>query len=206
MIVVFATHNRDKFYELEQLFEVEGIEYIPAAVFDIDEIEETGKTFKENAILKARCVAEQTGYLAIGDDSGMELPALGGYPGLFSARCAGENATDEDRRQHILQKMAGIEDRRVSFVCALALVRPDDLDHPICFTGQCHGELLNEARGEADEGLQYDSLFYDLDLRKTFAEIPKEHKHLLSHRGRAANQMKTYLVEVMKSEGDRYEG
>jgi XTP/dITP diphosphohydrolase len=135
----------------------------------------------------------------------MELPVLDGYPGLISARCAGENATDEDRRQHVLKKMVGIEDRRVSFICALALVRPDDLNYPINFIGQCHGELLKEARGTADEGLSYDSLFYQLDLRLTFAEMSKESKHMFSHRGYAANQMKDYLAEALKTEKDEHE-
>lgn len=205
MRVIIATHNKDKFYELEKLLELDGIEYIPAGVLGVGEIEETGDTFEANAILKADHVARETGYLSIGDDSGMVLPALGGYPGLISARCAGEGATDEDLRQHILKKMAGISDRKVSFVCALALVRPDDLEYPVHFLGECHGELLEVARGTADRGLQYDSLFYDPSIGKTFAEIPKEEKHQRSHRGYAARVMKNYLRTVLRLEGGRYE-
>jgi len=203
--VVIATHNKDKFYELEELLKLDGVEYIPAGVLGVGEIEETGSTFEENAILKAKHVARETGYLSIGDDSGMMLPALDGYPGLISARCAGEDATDEDLRQHILEKMDGVSDRRVSFICALALSRPDDIEYPIVLIGECHGELLEAARGNADEGLQYDSLFYDPSIGKTFAEISKEEKHQRSHRGYAARAMKNYLRAVLRLEGDIYE-
>lgn len=191
MIIVIATHNRDKFYELERLLQVDGIEFIPAVAFNLDPVEETGTTFEENAKLKAKHVANMTGYPAIGEDSGMCIPVLNGYPGIYSARCSG----DEDSCQHILKKMAGQIDRRASFICAMALAMPYKID-VTCFKGECNGELTEEVKGLADSGLQYDSIFYMPELKKTFAEVSKEQKHKLSHRSHAAKNMRAYIKDM----------
>lgn len=197
MKIVLATRNTGKIKELKQMLQVDGIEFIPVSKFNIEDPEETGSTYAENAVLKVRFAAKHTGLPAIADDSGMELPALDDYPGIYSARCAGEGATDEEKRQHILEKMKGIEDRRVKFVCCVALAWPPGTKLTSYFTGECYGVLLEEARGKADPNIQYDSLFYYPDMEMTLAEMPKEDKNKISHRFHACRSMKSYL-EILK--------
>ena len=196
MKIVLATRNPGKLQELQELLEVDGVEFIPISEYDLEDVEETGKTFEENAVLKARYAAEHTGLPAVADDSGMSIRALSGYPGVISARCAGEDATDEEKRNFILKKMEGIGHRETQFVTCMALVNPLFLDEPICFTGVCNGELLKEARGEPKPQVQYDSIFYYAPVGLTFAEMTEDQKNAVSHRGNAAKQMKEYLENI----------
>jgi len=198
MKIVLATKNPGKYKELFQMLQMDGIEYVPISSFDIEDIEETGSTFIENALLKAKYASEKTGLPAIADDSGMELPVLNNFPGIYSARCAGENATDEEKRQFILKKMENIADRRVRFVCAIVFVNPKT-KLPTYFQETCEGELLTSSRGEADINIQYDSLFYFPEFEMTFAEMTKEMKNKVSHRGKACKAMRSCLKELVAS-------
>lgn len=196
MKVIIATHNPGKFSELEQMLAVEKITYLPPT--DIEDVEETGQTYVENAILKARTTAKISGRPAIGDDSGLEIFALNSEPGIRSARYAGEDATDAEKRQYILDLMDGVEDRQARFVCSLAFVDPHHLALPTVFTGVVYGSIISEAVGEADPGLQYDSIFYYPPFGETFANVKKWRKNRASHRADACFQMAHYLNGLMR--------
>lgn len=198
MKIILATRNPGKFEELQELLRVEGVEFVPISDFDLEDVEEAGETFEENAILKARYAAENTGLSAIADDSGLCIEALNGYPGVFSTRCAGENATDEEKRQHILEKMKGQENRNAQFVCCMALVSPDDLDIPITFSGVANGEILKEPQGKARPKVQYDNIFFYPQAGMTFAQMSEAYKNAVSHRGNAGRQMREYLKKFRK--------
>jgi XTP/dITP diphosphohydrolase len=195
MQIVLATNNSGKFQELSQLLKVEGVEYVSNYL----EIEETGKTFVENAVLKATATAKETGLPAIADDSGLEIYALGGFPGLHSARCAGDGASDEAKTYYVLGKMDGVKDRKARFVSVIAFVRPEAPQIPTFFTGYCEGKITREPRGKASPGLQYDSIFYYPPFRKTLAEVSKEEKNTVSHRFKASQGMQFYLKSVVQN-------
>jgi len=198
MDIILATHNVGKFEELNMLLGVEGISFLPLSDFDTKEIEETGETFIENAILKAHTVAMATGLPAIADDSGLEIYALNGFPGLHSARCAGDGVSDEAKVYYVLGKMDGIKDRRARFVSAVALVKAEHPNLPTFFTGYCEGDLLTAPRGKASPGLQYDSIFLHPEFNKTLAEVSKEEKNKVSHRFHATRSMKAYLKTMVE--------
>ncbi|WP_430413285.1 RdgB/HAM1 family non-canonical purine NTP pyrophosphatase [Feifania hominis] len=155
------------------------------------EIEETGTTFEENAMLKAKGVMELSGLPAIADDSGLAVEALDGAPGIYSARYGGEGASDLDRIQKLLHNMEGKDDRRAKFVSALAFAAPDGREFVV--RGECHGVLLHEPRGEL--GFGYDPIFYDETYRQTFGEMDPGLKNSISHR---ANAMKLFFEEMKK--------
>jgi XTP/dITP diphosphohydrolase len=196
MKIVLATRNPGKYEELAELLKVKDVEFVPISDFDLEDVEETGETLKENAILKARYAAKYTNLPAIADDSGLFIDALDGYPGIFSARCAGKEATDEEKRQHILKKMKGEENRNAKFMCCMALVSPEDLDYATTFTGTCYGRILEKAQGQARPRVQYDSIFFHYTSMLTLAQMSKKYKNEISHRGDAARQMKEYLENV----------
>jgi XTP/dITP diphosphohydrolase len=155
-----------------------------------DEVElppETGTTFAANAFIKARAAARATGRPVIADDSGIEAAALGGRPGVYSARYAGEDATDEQNLQKLLDEV-GDEDRRVAYVCVIALVGDGSEQ---TFEGRCEGELIHEPRGEG--GFGYDPAFLPDETgpedQRTMAELEPDEKHAISHRGKAARQL-----------------
>lgn len=204
MKVVIATHNYGKFYELQYLLKVEGIQYIPLSDFNIGEIEETGETYIENAIIKARTTAKLTGLPAVGDDSGLEIFALEGYPGIKSARCAGEEASDADKKQHILDSMDRVPDRNARFICTLAFVDPYHISLPSVFTGTSNGQIISKPVGDADKGLQYDSIFFYRPINTTFADAPKWLKNRISHRAKASGMMAKYLDGVLRGENDGF--
>ena len=141
----------------------------------------------ENAIAKARHAARSTGLPALADDSGLCVEALGGAPGVMSARFAGEPKSDQRNNALLLEKLAGQADRRARFYCALALVRHADDPQPLIACGEWHGEILDTPRGTA--GFGYDPLFLVSELEQTAAEIPAELKNVLSHRGNAFRQL-----------------
>ena len=178
MRFVLASRNRKKIDELAAILERYGIEVAPLPD-SAPEPEENGKSFEENARIKAESAARHTGLPAIADDSGLCVDALGGAPGIYSARyCAG---TDADRNALLLQNMADKDARACRFVCAVACVLPDGE----CFTvrGECAGELLRECQGEG--GFGYDPLFFVPEYGCTFGELPQEVKNTISHRARA---------------------
>ncbi|HQX06749.1 MAG TPA: RdgB/HAM1 family non-canonical purine NTP pyrophosphatase, partial [Zoogloea sp.] len=163
------------------------IEVLPQSAFNVTEAEEPHPSFVENAIAKARHAARSTGLPALADDSGLCVEALGGAPGVISARFAGEPKSDERNNALLLEKLAGQADRRARFYCALALVRHADDPQPLIACGEWHGEILATPRGTA--GFGYDPLFLVSELEQTAAEIPAELKNVLSHRGNAFRQL-----------------
>jgi XTP/dITP diphosphohydrolase len=185
--VVLASGNRGKLAELGNLLADMGITLRSQAEFDVIEADETGLSFIENAILKARNAARQTGFAALADDSGLSVDALGGAPGIYSARYAGEHAQDADNNAKLLNALKNETKRRAHFHCALAFVRHADDPAPIVAEGLWHGDILSAPRGS--NGFGYDPLFYIADLNLSSAELSKEQKNQLSHRALALSQL-----------------
>ena len=175
--------------------EREGIQVISLDAFpEIPEIKEEGDSFRENALRKAREVARRSGMVTLADDSGLEVEALGGKPGVLSARFAGERASDRDNNRKLLQMLEGVpwERRRAAFRCVIACVDPSS-GKEVVVEGSCEGVIGFEERGEG--GFGYDPLFFIPELGKTMAELPLEVKNRLSHRGRALKALKSRLRE-----------
>ena len=188
MELVLATRNAHKLREFEPLMAPHRIRPLP------DEVElppETGETFAENALGKARAAVAATGLPAIADDSGIAASGLGGRPGVRSARYAGESATDEENLAKLLREVPDDGDRRVEYVCALVFAAPDGTEHLV--EGRCEGTLVHDPRG--DGGFGYDPAFLpaDRDDGRTMAELTPDEKDALSHRGRAARAMLEWL-------------
>jgi XTP/dITP diphosphohydrolase len=187
---VVATHNQDKLRELGEI--LASLELVPLP----DEVElppEEGETFADNALAKARAAHAITGMAAIADDSGIEARALGGRPGVHSARYAGPEAGDEENLELLLRELAGAADRSVAYVCALAYLDEDGAEH--LFEGRCEGQLAGEPRGSG--GFGYDPAFVPDDTgpgdRRTMAELSAAEKNAISHRGRAAREFASWL-------------
>jgi XTP/dITP diphosphohydrolase len=155
-------------------------------------IEENASTFAGNAAIKAEAVCEATGLPAIGDDSGLEVDALDGEPGVYSARYAGEHGDDEANNDLLLRRMEGKEDRRASFKCALALKLPGR--EPYIAEGSCPGTILHKRQGTG--GFGYDPLFLYEPMGKTYAEMNEQEKNEISHRARAAREMAKIMAEI----------
>ena len=191
MKLVLASRNHHKLRELRDVLGG-SVELIPLPA-DVELPPETGETFAENARGKALAVANATGMPAIGEDSGIEAAALGGRPGVRSARYAGEGATDEQNLDKLLHEVPADGDRRVAYVCALVHATPDGTEHG--FYGRCTGVLAGEPRGSG--GFGYDPAFIpdDYDDGRTMAELEPEQKHAISHRGRAARALREWLEE-----------
>src|SRR5574343_986441 len=185
-----------KLKELSALLAPLGIEVLPQSAFNVSEAEEPHPSFIENAIAKARHASRATGLPALADDSGLCVDALGGAPGVISARFAGEPKSDQRNNTLLLERLAGQTNRRARFYCALALLRHADDPQPLIACGEWHGEILDAPRGAA--GFGYDPLFFVPDLEQTAAEIPHELKNVLSHRGSAFRQ----LLDKLRAEAD----
>ncbi len=193
--IVLATRNRDKAVEIRAIFDgfpvpLFGLEEFPLA----PEVEETGKTLEENALLKARSASESTGYWAIADDSGLFVEALDGKPGVLSSRFAGDGATYFDNNTELLGQMEGIpwEGREASFVCVVALVFEDGGFE--LFRGEVAGIITTEIEGT--EGFGYDPVFYYPPSGKTFGEMSRSLKNRISHRYLAFRAARKYLEEA----------
>ena len=178
--LIVASHNPGKVAEIEELLGPFGIVTVGAGALGLDEPEETGDTFEANALLKARAAAEASGQPAIADDSGLVVPALGGAPGIHSARWAGP-AKDFRPAMARVERELGGKDRRAHFVAVLALAWPDG--EAALFRGEAHGHLEFPPRGE--RGFGYDPIFVPDGYRETFGEMGPELKHKISHRARA---------------------
>ena len=182
MQIVLATHNKGKMSEINNLlsssYDVLTLDHFP----NIKEIPETGKTLKENAFIKARTVFEMTGLPSLADDTGLEVEALGGEPGVFSARYAGEQASYQDNCEKLLKNMMRVpkKDREAKFRTAIAY---KDDNRELSCDGSVKGEIAQSPKGSF--GFGYDSVFYYPPLEKTFAELSEEEKNSISHRGRA---------------------
>ena len=185
MKVVLASRNKHKIGELQALLS----KHVPSVeVLSLDDIgfegdiEENGETFEENAYAKAYAVA-QRGYIGLGDDSGLAVRALGGAPGIYSARYAGEHGNDAANNELLLKNLSNETDRYAEFVCVIACVFPDDVDNALYCRGVTSGRIIDEYRGEG--GFGYDPLFYYEPMGKTYAEMTADEKNLISHRGKA---------------------
>jgi XTP/dITP diphosphohydrolase len=192
--LVFATRNNGKLKELRKLLPLEGFEVLGLGqMVDVPEIEETGATFAENATVKARSVMHYTQAPTIADDSGLEVDALDGAPGIYSARFAGPGATDEERVALLLSRLADVplERRTARFRCVVAFVDPLRIDHVELCAGSCEGRIIFEPRGRG--GFGYDPIFFAPQLGKTFAEADIEEKNKISHRGQAMAKMASFL-------------
>lgn len=185
--LVLASGNAGKLKELSSLLAPLGIEVLPQSAFNVSEAEEPHPSFVENAIAKARHAARATGLPALADDSGLCVDALGGAPGVLSARFAGEPKSDARNNALLLERLAGEPNRHARFYCALALVRHADDPQPIIACGEWRGEILETPRGQG--GFGYDPLFLVPDLDQTAAEIDHSLKNVLSHRGNAMRQL-----------------
>lgn len=191
--VIIATKNVGKAKEFEHIFSQYNIIVKSLLDFEeIDDIVEDGETFEENALIKARAIAKQFNQVVIADDSGLEVDALEGRPGVYSARYAGENRDDQANIDKVLRELEGTpeEKRSARFVCALALVTPEGDESVV--RGTCEGQILTQCIG--NEGFGYDPIFYLPELEKTMAQIPKSKKNVLSHRADAFMKLKEVLM------------
>ncbi|MDD4316335.1 MAG: XTP/dITP diphosphatase [Clostridia bacterium] len=190
MNIVIASNNAHKIDEIKQIIgeyfdKIYSLKELSVNV----EVEETGSTFYENALLKAREVSRITGMTALADDSGLEVDALNGAPGVYSARFAGEGATDAKNNALLLEKLQGISDRKAAFVSCIIIFFPGG--GTISAEGRTYGEIGFAEKGEG--GFGYDPLFYSYDLKKTFAEACSNEKNGVSHRGRALHAVRQKL-------------
>lgn len=193
--IVLASSNPGKIAEIKMLAKNLPVEWLPQSDFNIPDIEETGKTFIENAILKARHAAKLSGLPALADDSGLVVDALDGRPGIYSARYAGENATAAERNQKLLDELKSVKqnDRTASYHCVLAFIESEDDPVPLICHGVWEGSILFEPKGQ--NGFGYDPIFYVPTHRCSAAELPTVEKNKISHRGEVMRQ----LIEAFES-------
>ena len=191
--LLLATNNQGKARELKSLLRDIPFEIVTPSEIGIDaEVKENVNSFEENAGLKASALAKQSGLLTLADDSGLEVDALGGEPGVLSHRYAGEGATDEDRVRYLLTKLEGVpqEKRTARFCCSIAVATPEG--EVELFSGECQGFITFKPKGTL--GFGYDPIFYFPELGKTMAELPLAEKNQVSHRGKAASK----AIELLK--------
>jgi len=192
MRIVAATQNAHKLVEIRAITDQFGFELVSQAdvgLSDVD-IEETGTTFEENSLIKAEAICRMTGDAAIADDSGLAVDALGGAPGVRSARYAGEDGNTPKNNALLLKNLEGVTDRRAQFTCAVALIAPDGTEQTV--EGHCPGTILAVPAGNG--GFGYDPLFVPDGFTKTFAELAPEEKNAISHRGRALAAAKKMIL------------
>jgi XTP/dITP diphosphohydrolase len=191
--IVIASSNPGKLREFQQLLEKVNFEAVPQSVFNLSDAAETGTTFVENAIIKARHACEHTGLPAIADDSGLEVDALDGRPGVYSARYSEPNATDSANNQKLLDELMNVptEKRTARYHAVLAYMRHAQDPTPILCHGSWEGIILTEPRGE--NGFGYDPLFFVHSHQCSAAELDKLEKNRISHRGKAMAELLTHL-------------
>ena len=195
MQMILASTNRGKYREMKAQLEPLNIELLFGGDFERPlEVDETGESYAENALLKARAWAEATGLPALADDSGLEAEALGGIPGIHSARII--EGSDRDRMYWLLGEMKDKEDRRGRFACAIAVVFPDKKE-PLTVTKYCPGHITREPAGES--GFGYDPIFVPDGFDRTFAELGDEIKNKISHRAMAVKGIAEKLIPVVQS-------
>ena len=191
--IVLASNNVGKIREINQLLSQQGIEVLPQKAFTSEEAVEDGLSFVENAIKKARFAARVSGLPAIADDSGIEVDALNGQPGIYSARYAGENASDQQNVEKLLEALTDVEDekRTARFQCLMVYVRHENDPVPVICQGSWEGKILTSPQGE--NGFGYDPVFFVPEENCSAAELSPDKKNHLSHRGKALKQ----LVEIL---------
>ncbi len=200
--VVLATRNAKKAREMEEILRSRSWEIVSLLELDPngDEVEETGDTYDANALIKARAAARTTGLVAIADDAGLEIDALGGQPGVHSHRFLGVHTSFPEKMRHILDVMRNVPDseRGCRFKAAVALVDPQGREH-VCW-GVCEGRVAHEIRGEY--GFGYDPVFYLPELGKHMAELTPQEKHVISHRGKALACARKVLADWFSGQGE----
>lgn len=193
MKLAIATNNQHKLQEIRAILGDSFEELLSLKDLGIDvDVEETGTTLEENAIIKARAILALSGIATLADDTGLMVDALNGAPGVYSARYAGEEHNDAKNRALLLKNLDGVKDRSAHFATVIALCYPDG--KTLTASGRVNGEILLSERGT--EGFGYDSLFFSTELSKTFAEATQAEKNSVSHRGRALRAM----LELVKSQ------
>jgi len=192
--IVLATGNKGKVKELAGLLREHNINIVPQSDFNVPDVAETGTTFVENAIIKARHAAKITGMPAIADDSGLAVDALGGAPGVYSARFAGKGASDDDNTQKLLASLLAVEDdkRNARFHCVLVYMQSSEDPTPLICHGVWEGSICREKKGE--QGFGYDPVFWQADRQLTSAQLPRDLKNQLSHRGKALSLLVPLLL------------
>lgn len=195
MKIFLATGNKKKIDEIIKILKDDNIEILSIKDgIEIPEVVEDGDTFEENSRKKALEIAKFTGMITIADDSGLCVDALGGAPGVYSARYSGENVTDATNNKLLTENLKGIENRKAKFVCVITLAKPTGETYS--FRGEFEGEIVDEARGT--DGFGYDPHFYVKEYDKTLAEIP-EIKNKISHRAKALEKLKLGMEEILKN-------
>ncbi len=198
--LLLASNNQDKIREYKGLLRGIPFEIVtPADLGIIVSVEEVGGSFEENATLKAAAIARQSGLLSLADDSGLEVDALRGEPGARSHRYAGEGASDIDRNKYLLTKLKSVpeKERTARFRCIIAIATPSGKVE--LFSGECPGVIIDEPKGT--QGFGYDPIFYLPELGKTMAELTLEEKNKISHRARAAEKAREYLIDITDKSG-----
>jgi XTP/dITP diphosphohydrolase len=198
--LLISTRNNKKKIELQSILSTWDVKLLTLDDFEgLPEIEEDGTTFVENALKKARIIAQLTNCTTLADDSGLVVDALGGAPGVYSARFAGLDADDSDNNRRLLELMKDIEEdqRTARFICVIAVAAPTGLVKTV--EGVCEGRIETAGRGEG--GFGYDPLFVPEGFTKTFAELTEDEKNRISHRGRALQEAKYLLQLVLGMEG-----
>lgn len=185
--LVFASFNRGKYEEVVEIFSEDGYKLRSLESYQAPCPDETGCSFVENALIKAYSAAKHTGLPVIADDSGLVVPALGGDPGVYSARYSGDKATDGANNALLLENLQGVHDRHAYYFCALVFVRHPTDPVPIICQGRWDGKILSSPEGEM--GFGYDPLFWIASEQCTVASMPVANKTRLSHRGKALRQM-----------------
>ncbi|MCI9556613.1 MAG: XTP/dITP diphosphatase [Lawsonibacter sp.] len=195
MKLVLASKNQKKLAEMSRILSRLGVEVCSEAEAGVDlEVEETGTTFEENSLLKARAVMEASGLPAIADDSGLCVDCLNGAPGVYSARYGGEELTDEGRYRMLLENMRGQMTRTAKFVSVITCCFPNG--DVLTARGECQGTIAYAPMGEG--GFGYDPVFFAPELKKTFAQLSQEEKNAVSHRGKALEAFAGKLAEYLK--------
>ncbi len=191
--LVLASGNPGKLREFAQILQSFDFEVIPQSQFNVPDVPETGLSFVENALIKARNAAQHTGLPAMSDDSGIEVDALKGAPGIYSARFAGENANDDENNRLLLEKLKGIPEakRTARYHCVIVYMQNATDPMPLICQGSWEGRILHEPRGE--HGFGYDPFFYVPTHNCASAELPPDVKNQLSHRGQALRALQTAL-------------
>lgn len=191
--LVIASNNPGKLREISRILAPLGYEAVPQSAFNVPEAEEPFVTFVENCIAKARHAAQLTGLPALADDSGICVEALGGAPGVYSARYAGEPKSDQRNNEKLIAVLAGQSNRRAHYYCVIVYLRHAEDPQPLIAEGSWHGEIIDTPRG--DGGFGYDPYFLVPELGKTGAELTADEKNAISHRGQALLQ----LVEKLRT-------
>ncbi len=192
--IVLASSNQGKLREINEMLANSDIKVIPQSKFNIGDVEETGQSFIENALLKARHASSQAGLPAIADDSGIVIDSLQGKPGIYSARYAGEGASDEKNLWKLIKEIETLPegDRAARFICLMVYLRHTDDPTPVIAQGEWQGIAITEPKGQ--NGFGYDPMFYLPEYQCTSAELTSETKNKLSHRGQALRK----LIEKLK--------